>query len=376
VTLATPRRHPKVPATDLIQAGLPKLNKHRFWNGRMARPLLNDPETRDVGAAIALCSERLLLVAERQEGADPLQKIAGGAFCNRRLCPMCEWRRARAWRARLIGGLERFYADHSTFTPIFLTLTVRNCRLVDLKEQLQELHASFSRMVRLSEWPTPFWFRRTEITLRDLNSIRKGPGDDSPRNFPAPDIKMNISGPDDPTIERLGALGPAGFDCHPHLHVLLLVPRRYFGRAYVKQTRWQQLWQMSARLDYAPTVDVRRATAKEGQTDRHADAVAAAIEAAKYISKASEMHQLGGWLPELHWQLKGLRMIGISKELRAYVKEGEITPQEMLDLPIKAPDGVNVQRAVANWIEGLGEYRLMVPERAHYRRPVPDFAVA
>jgi hypothetical protein len=55
------------------------------------------------------------------------------------------------------------------------------------------------------------------------------------------------------------AWGESG--CHPHFHVLLMVPKEYLERRhdlYVAQAEWAEMWQSARRLDYRPVVDIRR----------------------------------------------------------------------------------------------------------------------
>lgn len=146
---------------------------------------------------------------------------------------------------------------------------------------------------------------------------------------------------------------------HPHLHCLLLVKPSYFSHGYVKQLQWQQEWQMAARLDYPPVVDVRRAKAKPTDEHLHGVApVAAVVEAAKYASKATDLLALGDELPEFHRQMKGLRLYGVSKALQRYVSAADVSAAELLDsdrfpVPVIAPS----LHAVADWIEAAQEYR-------------------
>jgi hypothetical protein len=149
---------------------------------------------------------------------------------------------------------------------------------------------------------------------------------------------------------------------HPHLHCLLLVRPSYWSRDYVRQLQWQQEWQMAARLDYPPVVDVRRAKAKPGAESQGETApVAAVVEAAKYASKATDLLQLGDALPAFHHEMKGLRLYGISKSLQRYVSAADPTASELLDeaLPI-APPQLERLSAVAEWIDSAQEYRFAV----------------
>jgi hypothetical protein len=146
---------------------------------------------------------------------------------------------------------------------------------------------------------------------------------------------------------------------HPHLHCLLLVRPSYWSREYVKQLRWQQAWQMAARLDYPPVVDVRRAKAKPAhESHAHGDAVSAVVEAAKYASKATDLLALGGALPALHHELRGVRLYGVSKPLQQFVKASDPNVEDMLDVsPAMPTDQSPYLSATAQWFDDVQEYR-------------------
>jgi len=145
--------------------------------------------------------------------------------------------------------------------------------------------------------------------------------------------------------------------CHPHLHALLVVPPAYFSRGYIRQTRWRELWMMSARLDYAPVVDVRNVYRKGGDASDSAPPVAAVCEAAKYATKATDVLALGPQLPELHHQLRGLRLIGVSGALAPYVPARDPEASELMDEPAEGPCEGLAARVAAVWDEQAESYR-------------------
>jgi plasmid rolling circle replication initiator protein Rep len=319
---------------------LGKFTAHRRYNRPITQALMLDPETVEIGRAIGNCAYKLGLDIPLVDDVlgEPLLRAAD--LCNRRLCPFCEWRRTRVWRARLIGGLNAFAADQPKWAGLFLTLTVRNCQMDELRDTVRHMHASLGRLVKTSAWPTEYWMRRTEITVSlsdpPLSSFRTPSGTES---LPTPGVGRIQS-------------------VHPHMHCLLLVRPSYWSRDYVKQLRWQQEWQMAARLDYVPVVDVRRAKAKPTDEHLHGVApVAAVVEAAKYATKATDLLKLGDAIPAFHHQMKGLRLYGISKSLRRYVSAADVSAAEMLDTDrFPVPAITPALSAVAHWIESAQEY--------------------
>lgn len=282
---------------------------------------MRDADTRDVGRKIANCALRLRAQVILQEEHKPEVNLQAARLCNARLCPFCEWRRTRAWRRRLYSGLDAFFEEHPKHVGVFLTLTVKNCPLTELGQTLDDMNRAWKRMKMRSFFPTDYWFRRTEVTIGS--------------SHPMEETKA-----------------------HPHFHVLLLVKPSYFGKGYVKQTEWQKQWMDSARLDYPPVVDVRRATSssKTGSTTSK-DARSAVVEAAKYTTKATELLELGDATGEFHRQLRKRRLIAVSRPLSAYLKAGDVTAEEMLDVDTKPlPPGAEAIDVIADWFEDTNEY--------------------
>ena len=299
---------------------LEPFSKHRRYHSPICKLLAMDEDTRDVARDIGNCALNLGIEIEMPEGEAPQPKLRAVRACNRRVCPFCEWRRTKALRRRFFEGLPRFHDDFPTHKPIFLTLTVKNVPIDNLKTQVREMHLAWKRMTKCSFFPTPFWFRKTEITVERSLDTKKETG-----------------------------------MVHPHLHCLLMVPAGYFSHGYVKQTEWQKQWMMAARLDYSPIVDVRRCRSKSGvQPDGVSASLGASLEASKYAAKATDLIKLGDALGEYHRQVKGVRLTGVSGSLKPYVSASEISETELTDggesLPVESVKGTAV------WFEDLEEY--------------------
>jgi hypothetical protein len=352
-----------LPAEPIVDP-LAGFSKHRRFNAPIARALGMDSATVDIGRRMANCAGRLGLRLELPEDGPVAAHLESAMLCQCRLCPFCEWRRTRAWRARVIRGLTKLQEERPTMRAVFLTLTVRNCALGDLRDTIGELHASWTRLSRLSEFPTSYWLRRTEVTLSGVRPLAPHGGRSEQSNLtssgvpgppgaqsPQEQIRQNS------TTDATSALP---LSCHPHLHALLVVPARYFGPDYIKQTRWRELWMMSARLDYAPVVDIRNVYAKPGDTGPPAAPVGAVCEAAKYATKGSDVMLLGSQLPELHHQLRGIRMIGVSGALAPYVPTKDPQGDELMDEPAQGPAEGLAARVAAVWDESAGSYRFAI----------------
>ena len=306
---------------------LATFNQHRQYNHQISQSLVRDFSTVDVGRRIANCSHQILVEVQEHSEGPPEALLRGSKPCNARLCPWCEWRRSKVWRARLFDGLALFEEQHVHWRAVFLTLTVKNCRITELKETIKAMNKAWDRMKKCSFWPTDYWLRRTEVT-----------------------VEKHLDGSElneEPWV-------------HPHFHVLLLVPPSYFGKGYVKKTEWQKQWMMALRVDYVPVVDVRaaykRGTKGSGGSVSSFDAV---IESSKYLLKAASVQKLGPWLTELHHQLARLRLTSVSRDLSRLMPTHEPHVDEIeQDDHGWNIDVVNRWKILATWFEDLSEFQI------------------
>ena len=299
---------------------LEPFNKHRRYNNPICYSLSRNAETVELAKAIGNCATSIGVDVPLGGPEEGKAILRAANPCNRRLCPFCEWRRSRAWRRRFFEGLPKFHEDFPLHRAIFLTLTVRNCAISDLRATINDMHRGWDRMQKRCGFPTKFWFRRTEITS---NVARK------------------------PTFE------PPTF--HPHIHAVLFVPPGYFSKNYIRQTEWQKEWMDAARLDYAPIVDVRRAKTKSTSGGHAIDeSRSAGIEAAKYATKATDLISMGDVLTDYHYAIKGLRLSAASRSLKPYVSDTPMSSADLLDAEEAKPCESVLGKAL--WFEDLQEY--------------------
>ena len=220
------------------------------------------------------CSRHLLFdqLVDPETGEISL-RLDTTRFCRVRACPVCQWRRSLMWKARMHQSLPEIVEAHPAGRWLFLTLTVKNCPIDQLRSQLAAMSAGWNRLRgRKALAPVLGWVRSTEITRgKDASS-------------------------------------------HPHYHVLLFVKSTYFkGSSYISQARWTEMWRDVMRLDYDPMVDVRAVKDKGPGGLRGAIA-----ETLKYAVKTSDMVDDAEWFLEMTRQVRRTRAIaagGILKEV-------------------------------------------------------------
>jgi hypothetical protein len=190
------------------------------------------------------------------------------------------------WQARFLKSLPSIEATHPSARWLFLTLTVRNMPVQELRQSLQEMNKSWQRLIKRPEFANGIagWIRTTEVTRSDNDYA------------------------------------------HPHFHCLLMAKPSYFGKNYVKQERWVDLWRECARLDYQPSVDIR--TVKPKPETSESPLRRAVAETLKYAVKPEDMQ--GAWLLELTKQVHRLRFIASGGLLKNVLREAEETEQDLL----------------------------------------------
>jgi len=215
-------------------------------------------------------------------------RLRTARFCRVRHCPVCQWRRSLMWQARFLKALPAIESAYPKAHWLFLTLTIRNCPVDDLRRTLRHMNKAWGRLVKRPEFAgnVQGWVRATEVTR----------------------------GQDD--------------SAHPHFHCLLMVHSYYFsGKYYVTQSRWAELWQECMRVNYRPIVDIRTVKARRGAPGEKPLRRALA-ETLKYAVKPSDMH--GEWLIELTRQVHKLRFLASGGALKNVLRESEESEQDLL----------------------------------------------
>ena len=210
-------------------------------------------------------------------------KLRTASFCRVRHCPVCNWRRTLRNTARFLSALPNLTAKYPTHRYLFLTLTVPNCPVNELKSTIQAMNKGWVKLTKRKEFkPIKGFVRSTEVTRAEN-----------------------------------------GF-AHPHFHCLLIVQSNYFAKNYIKQARWLELWQQSLGRDDVKIVDVRAVKSDNGQIEK------AVLETLKYSIKPSDL--IAGdpdWLFAITDQLHKLRFLATGGVLKDLLKE-DLSNEEMI----------------------------------------------
>jgi plasmid rolling circle replication initiator protein Rep len=210
-------------------------------------------------------------------------KLQQSLFCQARHCPVCGWRRSMRNVGRFFSALPDLRAEYPKHRWIFLTLTIKNCDLQDLKATLKTMNTAWKRLIQRQDWPATGWIRTVEVTRSTTGQA------------------------------------------HPHFHCMLMVPPSYFSHGYVRHDQWVERWQSALRIDYSPIVDVRAIKPKEASQDLHA----AAVECLKYGTKVEDGLRSAEWLYGITAQLHKNRFLATGGALAGLLSE-RVSNKEMI----------------------------------------------
>lgn len=234
---------------------------------------------------VTKCAQLLLFALAAVDEFERQFRLQSAPFCRVRQCPVCQWRRSLMWKARFLTALPKIQQTYPTYRWIFLTLTVKNCEVSELRQVIGEMNRAWTRLTQLKNFPGRGYVKSLEIT-------RSNDG-----------------------------------KAHPHIHSLIFLPSGYFsGKGYWKQEQWVHNWKKSLRIEYDPIVDVR-SVRKVNNSASSGDIVA---EIFKYSIKESDLVIDSNWLKSITEQLANTRAVSVGGILREFLTESEPDKEELI----------------------------------------------
>ena len=203
------------------------------------------------------------------------------------------------WRARFFGALPRIRQAYPAARFLFLTLTVRNCELSELRSTLTWMNKSWELLSKRKAFPALGWLKSVEVT-RSINGT-----------------------------------------AHPHFHALLMVNPGYFKRGYLSHENWRLLWQSCLKVDYLPHASVQAIKAGKGLGDVEAaeDLMKQICHTLKYSVKPEDLVSDQAWLTELTTQLHKTRAVAVGGVFKTFISDEE--PEDLIhsELDEDEPEG-------------------------------------
>lgn len=328
----------KVYLSDVSEKDKP-WDVHRAQSDQ-ARNLYQDISHKRYAERIHECAEYLLFTLFATDEAQQRFKLQSTRFCRVRHCPVCQWRRSLTWVARFHKALPAILGDYPTAKFVLLTLTVRNCPTTDLRVTLARMNQAFRRLTFRKEWPAMGYIKTFEVTpSRQVQRPRYSKQSVLIESGKLPLLDGSDRLDPDP-VARSKQPDATIYDfsyCHPHFHVLLMVPSGYFaGHSYIKQDRWVKLWRECLQVNYDPVVDVRKVGGRKRKSSledpqlKQAALIAAIKETIKYTVKPEHLVLDADFLGEITKQLHKTRSISVGGLIRRYISEAEPGDDELI----------------------------------------------
>jgi len=291
----------------------------KSWDSHRASAEIVSGLYKDIGfdryhQRITDCSRWLEFALRASETGEIGLKLFSAFFCRVRHCPVCQWRRSLMWRSRFLKVMPAVIRDYPSARYIFLTLTVRNCPVTELRQTVKLMNNAWSKLTRRKKFPAMAFVRSLEVTR--------------------------------------GKDGTA----HPHFHALLMVKPSYLSTGYLSQKSWTDLWQSCLKVDYTPVVNIKRVNPKKGADVGEVEALVPAIcETLKYSVKTDDLVADPEWLGEITRQLFKIRAISIGGILKEYLSEDD--PDDLIHGDLEPEDDLeNAPKLIFDWSEIIKRY--------------------
>jgi plasmid rolling circle replication initiator protein Rep len=223
------------------------------------------------------------------------------------------------WQAKVYRALPKLLKDFPDTRFLFMTLTVRNCAVSDLRTTLDVMGKAWVRLTQLRSWPARGWVRAVEITRSQKYRT-----------------------------------------AHPHYHCLLMVAPAYFQGDYLKQEQWAELWRQCLRVEYKPVVDIRTVKLHLVPTAQRVTPLpknmwAAVAEILKYAVKPSDMVRDHDWFLGLVDQVRKTRAVAVGGILKHYIKDRE--KEDLTQQPGEELSVEEAERLFFGWKQEVRRYR-------------------
>ncbi|KMQ76385.1 protein rep [Marinobacter subterrani] len=274
----------------------------------VAQHFLADDATKKDGKKILDCAHHL-----RSRSNNGYDAQIDTWYCKHPQCPTCQSRRA----LRCCSKMHQLCDQNPTLTTgkwIFLTLTVRNCFVEELRTTIAAMNRAFGRLKQRAFWK--------QHVYGGIKFMEVTPG--------RSDVDM----------------------AHPHFHCLLrITPSMYEGNNYISMKRWAREWQQALQVSYTPVVDCKRLSGVGDDLRRQI------VSYTRYSMKPHKPTRNRFWFMRVAFETKDLHRFqpfGQIKVLLAQCKkERSLTsPDEAKDTAIRATE------SIWTWDAWSGKYRL------------------
>ena len=101
------------------------------------------------------CSKSLLFALEANSEGEIKHRLKEVRFCRFRHCAVCQARRSRRNYALFLKSLPGILSGNEGARWVFLTLTVPNVLICELRDELKRMNVGWHRFIKLKEFKKP-----------------------------------------------------------------------------------------------------------------------------------------------------------------------------------------------------------------------------
>jgi len=254
-------------------------------------------------ARVDTCHDYMRFLTDKDFDKKRLDKANS---CGNRFCPICSWKKSKK-DAIKISTITSALQDKIGVKFLFLTLTSPNISAEELADEIKALNLAFSKMFKRDRIKKAVlgYVRKLEVTTDQNPIITEELYKRKKKYFANRGLKV---GDDNPQYNTY----------NPHFHCILVVKRGYFGKHYIKQDEWLNMWR-EAKND--TTITQVKVTAVKNLEDNAEEVTSNPIlEIAKYTAKDSDLFTNQDVFDTLYLALKGRQLLVYSGEFKNYAK--------------------------------------------------------
>lgn len=224
-------------------------------------------------------------------------KLKSANFCHVRYCPICDWRRSLRAQAMFKNAIPNIIEDSPNARWIFLTLTIANCPITELRDTIKVMNNAWAKMIKRKGLSfVKGWARKVEVT-QEKNR----------KDY-----------------------------AHPHFHCILQVNESYFKKSdYLTQKDWIRYWTEAMKSNVDLGVDVRALRKKFNANDI---ATTELLKAFNYSVKPEDIIEdkyTTEWFLEYVEQVRALKFLtsgGTLRNIFKDVRESDETNQDLINV--------------------------------------------
>lgn len=228
--------------------------------------------------------------------------------CGNRFCPICTWKTAKKDAIKISVMMDAI-KEKEDKEFLFLTLTAPSVKGEELRDQIDGFNKAVHKLFKRRNVARVIkgYIRKLEVTTDQEKKVTEKLYKRKKKYYDIRGIKV---GDDNPTYDTY----------HPHVHIILVVNKSYFGgnRDFISKEKWLEMWQSCMQDKSITQVDARKVSSTAASNSN------AVLEIAKYSAKGSDLYHSEKVFDTFYGALKRRQLIVYSGMMKDYAKKFKI----------------------------------------------------